>query len=106
MANNFGTDILLQSPDPRGAAQFYVDHLGFAITSEAPMMELRGENLNLYIDAGPTLGPVLEVFVSSVEETRDRLMANGCTVVAEDPTVPRCYVCDPFGLVYNLAQRK
>jgi hypothetical protein len=27
---------------------------------------------------------------------------NGCEVVKDEPQVPRRYVRDPFGLVYNL----
>jgi hypothetical protein len=34
MANTFGTDILIQTPDPKAAAGFYVKQLGFAITGE------------------------------------------------------------------------
>jgi hypothetical protein len=27
---------------------------------------------------------------------------NGCEVVKDEPDFPRCYVKDPFGLIYNL----
>ena len=37
MANSFGTDILIQAPDPKKAAAFYVDQLGFSVTGEKPM---------------------------------------------------------------------
>jgi hypothetical protein len=104
MANSFGTDILLQSPDPRKVADFYVEQLGFAITSEVPILELKGANINLYIDEGPALGPVLEVFVPSVALANKRLIENGCILVLDEPAVPRCYVRDPFGLIYNLAE--
>ncbi len=103
MANSFGSDILIQVPDPQGAASFYVKHFGFAVTSETPMIEMKGENLTLYIDQGPSLGPVLEIFVPSVEAAKKQLVADGCTVLREEPAVPRCYVRDPFGLIYNLA---
>jgi hypothetical protein len=36
MGNKFGTDILIQAPDPKIAAAFYVRGLGFEITAEAP----------------------------------------------------------------------
>jgi hypothetical protein len=36
MANSFGTDILIQAPDPAAAASFYIEQLGFAITDEPP----------------------------------------------------------------------
>ena len=35
MANSFGTDILMQAGDPKSAASFYVEQLGFEITDEA-----------------------------------------------------------------------
>ena len=105
MANSFGTDILIQAPEPLQAAQFYVEQLGFAITGETPeMLSLQGKNINLFIERGPALGPVLEVTVADVDEAKVRLVGNGCEIVKDEPEVPRCYVKDPFGLIYNLTK--
>jgi predicted enzyme related to lactoylglutathione lyase len=103
MANTFGRDILIQAPDPMAAATFYVDQLGFEITGEEPqMVSLRGQHINLFIERGPALGPVLEVTVDSVEAAKRRLTKRGCQVVKDEPDFPRCYVKDPYGLIYNL----
>lgn len=103
MGNSFGTDILIQAPDPKGAASFYVEHLGFEITGEQPqMISLHGGHINLFIERGPALGPVLEVTVNDVEEAKRRLVKNGCEIVKDEPDFPRCYVKDPFGMIYNL----
>jgi predicted enzyme related to lactoylglutathione lyase len=102
VANKFGTDILIQAPDPKSAAAFYVQQLGFEITGEKPMISLHGEHINLFIEQGPPLGPVLEVTVANVEEAKRRLVKNGCKIVKDEPHVPRVYIQDPFGLVYNL----
>jgi catechol 2,3-dioxygenase-like lactoylglutathione lyase family enzyme len=103
MANSFGMDILIQSQDPKSAAKFYVDNLGFEITEEIPnMVSLYGEHLNLFIERGPALGPVLEVTVDSVEGAKQRLLKQGCKIVKDEPEFPRCYVKDPYGLIYNL----
>jgi len=103
MANTFGTDILIQAPDPKKAADFYVEHLGFEVTGEDPkMISLHGRRINLFIERGPALGPVLEVTVDSVEAARRRLVRNGCAVIKDEPDFPRCYIRDPFGLIYNL----
>jgi len=103
MANKFGTDILIQASDPAEAALFYVKSLGFEITDDNPnMIGLHGEHINLFIEPGPTLGPVLEVTVDNVEEARRRLVKSGCQVVKDEPDFPRCYIKDPFGLIYNL----
>jgi predicted enzyme related to lactoylglutathione lyase len=102
VANSFGTDILIQSPDPKAAAAFYVEQLGFTITQEKPMLGLHGEHINLFIEQGPPLGPVFEVTVPDVEEAKRRLVKNGCQIVKDEPHVPRTYIKDPHGLIYNL----
>ncbi len=103
MANTFGTDILIQTQDPRKAALFYVKQLGFEITEEQPnMISLHGEHINLFIERGPAIGSVLEVTVDNVEEAKARLLKSGCEIVKDEPDFPRCYIKDPYGLIYNL----
>jgi catechol 2,3-dioxygenase-like lactoylglutathione lyase family enzyme len=103
MANTFGKDILIQAHNPQEAAKFYVNQLGFQITDDNPkMIGLHGSNINLFIEPGPALGPVLEITVPSVAEAKARLTKNGCEIVKDEPHFPRCYVRDPFGLIYNL----
>jgi len=103
MANRFGADILIQAQDPQKAALFYVNHLGFEVTDDNPkMIGLHGKHLNLFIEPGPPLGPVLELTVDNVADAKRRLVDNGCEIVKDEPQFPRCYVKDPFGLIYNL----
>jgi catechol 2,3-dioxygenase-like lactoylglutathione lyase family enzyme len=104
MANTFGADILIQSEDPEEAAAFYVNELGFKVTGNTPMISLHGSRINLFIEKGPPLGPVLEVTVDNVSEAKARLVNKGCEIVKDEPDFPRCYVRDPFGLIYNLTR--
>jgi hypothetical protein len=105
MANTFGTDILIQCEDPMKAADFYVEELGFGITDKkSNLVSLHGENINLFIERGPTLGPILEVTVKSVKEAKVSLKKKGCQVIKDEPEFPRCYVKDPYGLIYNLTE--
>jgi catechol 2,3-dioxygenase-like lactoylglutathione lyase family enzyme len=105
MANSFSSDILIQAPDPKQAAAWYVDHLGFEITAEDPaMISLHGPQINLFIEQGPPLGPVLEIKVDNLASAKQQLTANGCEIVKDEPGFPRCYVRDPFGLIYNLTE--
>lgn len=106
MANTFGTDILIQAPNPRSAAAFYVEELGFTITAETEdLVSLHGDRVNFFIARGPTLGAVLEITVDDVIAAKHRLVGAGCAVVKDEPAVPRCYVVDPFGMMYNLTRR-
>lgn len=103
MANSFGTDFIFETPSPKDAAKFYVDQLGFTITAETPdLISLHGKNMNLFIERGAPFGPVFEVTVADVSEAKAQLVKNGCTVIKDEPHVPRCYIRDPFGLMYNL----
>jgi hypothetical protein len=103
MANSFSKDILIQAPDPKGAASFYVDNLDFQITEESSnLVSLRGEHINLFIERGPTLGPVLEITVDDLEGAKLRLVKHGSKIIKDEPKFSRCYLQDPFGLIYNL----
>lgn len=103
MGNTFGTDILIQSENPEKAAAFYVKELGFEITDDNPnMIGLHGDHINLFIERGPMLGPVLEVTVENVEAAKASLAKKGCEIIKDEPDFPRCYIRDPFGLIYNL----
>lgn len=103
MGNSFGTDILIQSEEPENAAAFYVKQLGFEVTDANPnMISLHGNHISLFIERGPVLGPVLEVTVENVDEAKARLTRQGCQIVKDEPDFPRCYIKDPYGLIYNL----
>ena len=103
VANSFGSDIIFETEDPQKAAAFYVTQLGFEVTDVKPnMISLHGNQINMFIERGSALGPVFEVTVDNVEQAKMRLVKNGCTIVKDEPEFPRCYVKDPYGLIYNL----
>jgi predicted enzyme related to lactoylglutathione lyase len=105
MSNTFGADILIQGRDPMKAARFYVKELGFKITDKSPnMVSLHGKNINLFIEKGPALGPVLEVTVKNVQKAKAKLTKKGCKIIKDEPEFPRCYIKDPNGLIYNLTE--
>lgn len=60
----------------------------------------------LYVEKGPEHGPVFEYLVSDVQATKQRLVAAGCVVREEDPSVPRCYLRDPYGVVFNTGKAR
>jgi predicted enzyme related to lactoylglutathione lyase len=90
MGNTLGTDIIFETPDPKAAARFYVEQLGFTITDETPeLVSLRGPHINMYIERGKPLGPVFEVTVKDVAEAKKRLVQNGCAIIKDEPHFPR-----------------
>jgi catechol 2,3-dioxygenase-like lactoylglutathione lyase family enzyme len=96
-------DILVQTERPSEARAFYEGVLGFTVFEDTPAMcGLETGAFRLFIDSAPPLGPVLEVVTDDFPATRARLLAAGCAIENEDPAVPRCYLRDPFGLIFNL----
>jgi catechol 2,3-dioxygenase-like lactoylglutathione lyase family enzyme len=100
-------DILLQAPDIEAAASFYESQLGLTVFMREPnMIGLEAGAFRLYLDRSPALGPVFEFFVPDLQAAKNSLTAAGATIEAEDPAIPRCYIRDPFGLIYNIAEKR
>jgi hypothetical protein len=61
--------------------------------------------LVLYVEKGAEHSPVFDFLTTDVQAAKERLVAAGCSIVEENPSVPRCYLKDPFGLVFNLGTK-
>lgn len=51
-------------------------------------------------------GPVFEFLVPELDAARQRLLAAGSVIEEENISLPRCYIRDPFGLVFNIGQAR
>jgi catechol 2,3-dioxygenase-like lactoylglutathione lyase family enzyme len=103
MPFNASRDILLQTPHLQQATEFYRDVLGLKVFLSVPgMVGMDAGSFRLFLEDAEALGPVLEFVVDDFEAARRDLLDHGCTIVLEDPTIPRCYLRDPFGLIFNL----
>lgn len=100
-------DVLIQCDRLSEATRFYETVLGLCVTSRSEtMIGFETGSFCLYVEKGPAYGPVFEFYVPDLGKAKEQLVAAGCRVEAEDPSIPRCYVRDPFGLIFNLAERK
>ena len=107
MATEFkaSRDIIIRTENWAEALQFYRSVLSL------PMME-QGDTIVgfetgsfcLYVEQGKEHGPVFEFLVPDVQAAKRKLVAAGCFVIEEDPGVPRCYIRDPYGMVFNVGQ--
>jgi len=96
-------DVIVRTQAWSDAIGFYEQTLGFSVSSRAAgMVGFDTGSFCLYVEKGAAHGPVFDFLVSDVRATRDRLLEAGCTLVEEDPAVPKCYLRDPYGLVFNL----
>lgn len=100
-------DIIIRTEAWDDAVRFYEKTLGFPVVSRSEgMVGLDTGSIRLYVERGAAHGPVFDFLVADVAATRDRLLRAGCTLVEEDPELPRCYLRDPFGLTFNLGRKR
>jgi catechol 2,3-dioxygenase-like lactoylglutathione lyase family enzyme len=98
-------DVIIQTDNLGGAIEFYETTLGFPVTDRSrDLVEFETGAFRLYVEKGDRPGPVFDFLVPDIQATKTRLLAAGCTLVEEDPAVPRCYIRDPFGLVFNIEE--
>jgi hypothetical protein len=60
----------------------------------------------LYLEKGDAHGPVFELLVQDIQAAKLKLLAAGCKLQEENPSVPRCYIQDPYGVVFNIGQAR
>ena len=98
-------DIILQTSDLNAAIRFYGTVLQLPITHQSEhLVGFETGSFCLYVEVGSSPGPVFEFYVADLQAAKQALLATGCRILEDDPAVPRCYMRDPFGLVFNLAE--
>jgi hypothetical protein len=85
------------------AVSFYETILGFAVIYRSEsLVGFETGTFCLYVEKGAPHEPVLDFLTPDVTVLRDRLLAAGCKLIEESASAPRCYLRDPFGLIFNL----
>ena len=107
MSNTFkaSRDVIVRTENWLEALKFYGSVLGLPMTD-------RGETIVgfetgafcLYVERGTEHGPVFDFLVPDIEKAKRQLVAAGCTVIEENPKIPRCYIKDPYGMIFNVEQ--
>ncbi|MFC5741161.1 VOC family protein [Dyella tabacisoli] len=107
MASTFESsrDVIIRTEDWAGATTFYGSVLGLPVASRSDaLIGFETGAFRLYVEKGKAHGPVFEYLVPDVQAAKQRLIAAGCIVVEEDASMPRCYIRDPYGIVFNIGQ--
>jgi predicted enzyme related to lactoylglutathione lyase len=103
--NKFSRDVIIRTQNWSEAIRFYNSVLGLPIThNDSTIVGFETGSFCLFVEKGDEHGPVFEFLVQDVQATKQKLLAAGCKLVEENPDVPRCYIRDPYGLVFNIGQ--
>jgi catechol 2,3-dioxygenase-like lactoylglutathione lyase family enzyme len=99
-------DVIIRTENFAAATRFYGEVLGLPVAySGDNLIGFDAGSFRLYVEPGPAHGPVFDFLVPDVAASKAALLAAGCNLLEENPAVPRCYMRDPHGLVFNIAQR-
>jgi predicted enzyme related to lactoylglutathione lyase len=107
MSNTFkaSRDIIVRTEKWLEALKFYGSVLGLPITHRSEtIVGFETGSFCLCVEQGKEHGPVFDFHVPNIQAAKQQLVAAGCTIIEENPAVPRCYIRDPFGLVFNIEQ--
>ena len=107
MAQTFKStrDIIIRTNRWSEAVEFYGSILGLPVSyRDDALVGFETGSICLYIEKGDDHGPVFEFLVRDIQAAKKMLTSSGCSVVEENPSTPRCYIQDPFGLVFNIGQ--
>jgi predicted enzyme related to lactoylglutathione lyase len=98
-------DIIVRTENWSEALKFYGSVLGLPITEKGEtIVGFETGSFCLYVEQGKEHGPVFDFLVPDIEAAKRQLIAAGCTVIEENPKIPRCYIRDPYGLIFNVGQ--
>ena len=99
-------DIIVRTENWNEAVDYYRSVLGLSVAYDgATLIGFETGAFRLYVEKGPAHGPVFEFLVDDVPAAKQKLLSAGCIVVEEDASVPRCYLRDRYGLVFNIGAR-
>jgi predicted enzyme related to lactoylglutathione lyase len=100
-------EVIIRTEAWEEAVKFYESALGLKGTPcTATIMGFETGAFCLYVEKGLAHAPVFEFLVPDVQTAKRELVAAGCTVVEEDEALPRCYVRDPYGVVFNVGKAR
>lgn len=99
------SDVMLRIPSLEDAKQYYHGLLGFPIVTDTErVVGFDTGSIILYFECGKANGSVFEFEVDDLAEAKKNLLGNGCVLLEENPSLPRCYLRDRFGLLFNITQ--
>jgi predicted enzyme related to lactoylglutathione lyase len=109
MANAFRSsrEVIIRTDALAEAAEFYRSVLGLPVVQHSEtLIGIETGAFCLYIEKGEKHGPVFEFLVTDLEDAKSRLVSAGCVVVEENAAIPRCYIRDPYGVVFNIGRAR
>jgi len=96
-------DVIIRTNRLESAKAFYQNVMGFELFEQTErLLGFETGSFRLFVEAGSAHGAVFDFVVDDISDAKMQLVEHGCSVEEENPSVPRLYLRDPFGLVFNI----
>ncbi len=108
MKFTMSTNIAVQTTEPEKAVKFYTGILGFGNRTDDPEFAgIDADPLRMFVQKDDrTSGLILELFTDDLEAAKKYLSENGCRIIRWEGQGKDCYIEDPFGVKFNVWQKK
>lgn len=99
-------DVICRARDLSAVKGYYAGKLGLPMVVDSErLVGFDTGAVTLYYERGEPGEPVFDFLVDNVASAKIQLTAAGCEIIEEDPAIPRVYLRDPFGLIFNVDER-
>ncbi|MFH1853140.1 MAG: VOC family protein [Candidatus Neomarinimicrobiota bacterium] len=107
MKFRFSRCLAVQVPDLAAALAYYHNQLGLEIIDQNDDgVELGRGPGRLFLEEGGLSGPVAEFLTDDLAAAREYLKSAGCEEIVWEGPGGRCYLKDPFGVIFNVFEEQ
>lgn len=108
MKFKMSTNIAIRTKNIDKAKTFYSEFLGFSVNDHTQTeLELDANPMTLYvIEDKNSSNPIMELYVNDLEKAKKELISKGCKILKWEGLGKDCYVQDPFGVIFNIWEKK
>ena len=99
------SSVCLHAPDLERAVRHFEREMGLTVVNRTDdVADLSGSEIQLHIERGPELGPILEVLVPDIEEAKADLVSQGWSVVVWEGKEGIYRLRNPVGTLFHIIE--
>jgi hypothetical protein len=105
MPYKLSRSVCLQTPDLENAINHFEKTMRLTVVNRTEdMVDLSGSEINLHIEKGPELGPILEIIVPNLVAAKEDLVSQGWSIVIWEGRDGRCRIRNPAGVLFHVIE--
>ena len=105
MPYKLSSSVCLQAPDLERAVRHFEREMGLTVVNRTDdSADLSSGEIQLHIERGPELGPILEILVPDIEAAKVDLVSQGWSVVVWEGKEGICRLRNPSGTLFHIIE--